>query len=726
MNFFSRLSLKSKLVYMLLGVAMGCIIVVGYQGLTHGKQEITKKVYDQLTSVRSTKTSELQHYFNQVRAELKSLAENHTTVGAMREFESAFKRFKNETINDSMMESLETYYQTQFFPDLKKNIDGEPDLEFYVPHTPAGRYLQYHYLTNNPNPKGEKQRLEKANDQSYYSGVHSHYHSVFKNQIENSGYYDLFLISLKTGDIVYSVFKETDFATNLTQGPYSNSNLAQLYRKVKSSQDKGAVLIQDFEFYRPSYNQPAGFLGTVIYDGNNPIGVLAIQIPLGNSLIATDADMGSTGEVVIVGNDLRMRSNARSLNETVDCYRAYMPNAANNAITQRICQNFSSILLESIDNAAVRQALAGKEGTAIVRSYYGEKVLASYGPIGINGLNWVMTAQMEVDEANQPVYAFQRDLTLATVLLGCIVTLLALWLSNIFIRPVTRLMDGVAQLRDGDLDVQIELDRKDEFGQLANTFNQTVQLLREKDQTIQDKASENEMLMRNILPDTVVRRLQHGDQQIADRIDNVSVLFTSIQGFTSLAETLSPEESVKSLNTLINAFDNAAERHGVEKVKTIGDNYMACCGLTVPRLDHAKRILAFAKEIRSIVDAYNVEHHTSLATRTGIHSGPVTAGIIGKTRFVYDLWGESVNVASRIRYEASSNAILVTDSIFNRLSDGENFTLLTELATPSYGVINVWQWNESSAADDDETLANATDDTQILEAPFLEGVAIDE
>lgn len=721
MNFFSKLSLKSKLVYMLLGVALGCIIVIGLQGLTHGKQEITRKVYDQLTSVRSSKTTELQKYFQQVRAELKSIAKNHTTVGAMREFESAFQRFKEETISDGMLESLQQYYQTQFFPELKKNIDGEPELEFYVPGTSSGQYLQYHYISANPSPKGEKSLLGKAPDQSYYSSVHDYYHSVFKQQIENSGYYDFFLISLKTGDIVYSVEKETDFATSLSKGPYSNSNLANLYRRVKASQDKGDVQIEDFDFYRPSYNQPAGFIGTVIYDGNDPIGVLAIQIPLGNSLIKTVANLGNSGEVVIAGKDLRMRSNARSLIETVNCYRISMPGATSDRVTQRICQNFNSVLLQSVDNAAVRKALEGESGTAIVRSYYGEKVLTSFGPIGIEGLDWVMTAQMEVDEANQPVYDFQRDLTLATVALGCLVTLIAMWLSSIFTRPMTKLMEGVRRLGDGDLDVNIDLNRKDEFGQLADAFNQTVQMLREKNKTISQKQSENETLLRNILPDAIARRVRAGDEEIADRIENVTVLFTSIKGFTDYAETLTPEEAAKTLNELVTAFDEAAERHGVEKIKTIGDTYMACCGLTVPRLDHAKRVFAFAREIQSFVQSYSESNHCELATRTGIHSGPVFAGVVGRTRFVYDLWGESVNVASRIRYEAEGNTILVTDTVHERLVGSAEFVRRLQIQTIGFGVISVWEWDIEGARKVDPLA-----DTQLIDRNKLGGATGDE
>lgn len=721
MNFFSGLSLKSKLIYMLLGVALGCIIVVGYQGLTHGKQEITLKVYDQLTSIRDAKSEELRQYFHQANAQLKSLAGNPSTVGAMREFESAFKRFKDETISDQMLNSLANYYDNEFLPTLRENIDGEPERDFYLPDTSAGRYLQYHYLTNNAHPKGDKVLLDKAPDRSYYSSVHHYYHSMFRDHSENSGYYDLFLISMKTGDIVYSVEKETDFATSLNDGPYANTNLAKLYRRVKASQDKGSVQIQDFEFYRPSYNAPAGFIGTVIYDGNDPIGVLAIQIPLGQSLISTESPTGMTGEVVIAGSDMLMRSNARSLQETVNCYRVHMSGAQSDKTTERICRNFNSVLLQSVDNAATRHALEGESGTAIVRSYYGKKVLASYGPIGIEGLDWIMSAQMEVDEANQPVYDFQRDLTLATVLLGCLVTFIAMWLSNVFTRPMVTLMEGVRRLGKGDLDVNIELNRKDEFGQLADTINQTVQMLREKNDTIGTKQAENEVLLRNILPETIANRVKAGDQDIADRIENVSVLFTNIGGFTAYAETLTPTEAVKSLNELVNAFDAAAEKHGVEKVKTIGDNYMACCGLTVPRLDHAKRVFAFAREMQSIVEAYGHTHQCALATRTGIHSGSVIAGIVGKTRFVYDLWGESVNVASRLRYEAEGNSILVTDSVYERIANHENFVQRMQLRTVNYGLVSVWEWDA-----DGSKASLARDDTQVIERPDFKGHSIHE
>src|SRR5262249_46830898 len=154
--------------------------------------------------------------------------------------------------------------------------------------------------------------------------------------------------------------------------------------------------------------------------------------------------------------------------------------------------------------------------------------------------------------------------------------------------------------------------------------------------------------------------LKGGEQQIAEEHADVTVLFADIAGFEELTDAMHADEAVRLLNSLVGAFDEAAERHGVEKVKTIGSSYMAVCGMSVQRPDHPFRMVEFAQDMLRAVRHFNHDHASNLSLQVGINAGPVAGGLVGRTRFIYDLWGETVNVARAIRAHGKPNTIQVT------------------------------------------------------------------
>ena len=164
----------------------------------------------------------------------------------------------------------------------------------------------------------------------------------------------------------------------------------------------------------------------------------------------------------------------------------------------------------------------------------------------------------------------------------------------------------------------------------------------------------------NILPGPIADRLKGGETRIADNFAEVTVLFADLVGFTRLSAKTSPREMVDMLNELFTRFDDSARRHGVEKIKTIGDAYMAVAGLPTPYLDHTRRIVMLALDILEHVREFRTETGADLSIRIGINSGPVVAGVIGSSKFIYDLWGDTVNVASRMESHGVPDMIQVT------------------------------------------------------------------
>ncbi len=211
-----------------------------------------------------------------------------------------------------------------------------------------------------------------------------------------------------------------------------------------------------------------------------------------------------------------------------------------------------------------------------------------------------------------------------------------------------------------------------ELRQLTVDLAQTLKSLDEQHQLLRLEQEKSERLLLNILPKPVAERLKQGQQVIADDFPAVTVLFADIVDFTSLAARMPAQDVVALLNAVFSRFDWLAERHGLEKIKTIGDAYMVVGGLPTVRPDHAQAVAAFALDILRVLQGNEQTSHL-LRVRIGIHTGPVVAGVIGTKKFIYDLWGDTVNTASRMQMVGSPNTIQVSEATYQRLKD--NFKL---------------------------------------------------
>lgn len=172
--------------------------------------------------------------------------------------------------------------------------------------------------------------------------------------------------------------------------------------------------------------------------------------------------------------------------------------------------------------------------------------------------------------------------------------------------------------------------------------------------------AQSEALLRNILPTVVADRLKHDPTALADSFSAASILFADLVGFTPLTQSLPPAVVVAMLDDLFGRFDELVQKWRLEKIKTVGDAYMVAAGIPLARPDHAEAIAHFALEMQQVLAHYNQERSTDLRLRIGINSGPVTAGVIGKLRFLYDLWGDAVNTASRMESQGIPGEIQIT------------------------------------------------------------------
>jgi class 3 adenylate cyclase len=679
-----RLSIKSKLILMLLLASGFSTLVTATLGYRSGQENLSKRVFNQLTSVRASKAYQIESYFRNIQHHTQTLSEDLSIIAAAEQFDAAFQQLNKAGSAAEDPVALANYYRNVFLPRLGHGDGATPVLQAYLPSEPAPRTLQTQYIANNPHPVGKKQLFVAAADGSAYSQAHRLYHPVFRNIVAKFGYYDMFLINPQ-GQIVYTVFKETDFGTNLETGPYKDSNLARLVRQVIAAKQKGFTELVDFAAYAPSYGTPASFIAAPIYSGSKLVGVLAFQMPVdeinkvmtGNQRWQQDG-LGSSGETILVGHDGLMRSASRFyLENPADFLERLKARGFKEGALERLKQLRTTILQQPVRTAAVAKAIAGERGTLNVVDYRGIPVLSSYSPLQINGLDWVILAQMDLNEAYAPIHAFQRQILVSVTLQILLVTLAAMALAHLFVKPVQQLIESARKVSAGELSGIPELNSDDEFGELGKTFNAMVHSLQTQTDLVDQKNQENERLLFSVFPSAIARRLQRGETQIAEDVSNVAVLFADLKGFSKLVSSLSAYESLAILNDLVASFDDLAERFGLEKVKTIGDSYLAVCGLSVPYLDHDKRALDFAIEMLAILRRFNLERGFQLAIQIGIHSGDIVAGIVGKNRVVYDIWGETVKQAHSLSQVCSSGAVVVSDVVHHRLEDLYKFELIS-------------------------------------------------
>ncbi len=268
-------------------------------------------------------------------------------------------------------------------------------------------------------------------------------------------------------------------------------------------------------------------------------------------------------------------------------------------------------------------------------------------------------------------------LSLAAVALALLVSIT---MGTVLTRSVLALTSTVKRFKEKDFSARTPSLPADEIGQLGDNFNEMAQTIQQHSENLEELVKQrtkeliaekqtSERLLLNVLPAPIADRLKTGESLIVDRFENVSVLFADLVGFTTHASKTSPEELVTMLNELFSLFDKLAEQHGLEKIKTIGDAYMVVAGIPQPVADHAIAIAHMARDMIAGLDDYAKRTESELSIRIGIHTGSVVAGVIGTKKFIYDLWGDTVNTASRMESTGVPGRIQVSEAVQLLLKD---------------------------------------------------------
>jgi class 3 adenylate cyclase len=692
------LGFQSKLLIMLLTVSVISVLVAGLIGYISGTNSLRAAEYQRLTQLRESRARAITAFYDGITNAATVLTHSSATVTAVKEFTGAFAELQKTPLPPGAREAVDRYYADVFDPALTKGTGTKVDGALFRPTSNAQTYLQSLYTVPAKGDFNASAKVLSAGDPSAWSALNARYQPFFSDFASRFGFDDAMLLDTD-GNVVYSTYKQVDIGANILGPPYKSTHLADAYQQAIRASSVDEVILTDFQNYAPAYGKPTPWVLTPIGDGGGIYGVLALQLSVdGINNVMTgnrgwEAEgLGSTGETYLAGQDRLMRSVSREL--LTDPQRFLADVVANGTpadLAKRQVEVGDSVLLQPVNTEAVNAALAGQAGVSTAKSYLGPEVLVAYEPLQLPGLDWAIVAKIDRAEALAPVSRFARNIALSTAAIVLAVCLLSLLFSRILTRPVKALADAVRRVSGGDLGVAVPVTSRDEFGQLAEAFNDMSASLQTKQLLIEDQRRENDQLLGSLMPETEAKRFREGEENISTQYRDVSVIYAQLLGFDEFSRSMPSEQSVSMLNSIVEAFDGAAERHGVEQVRSMQDNgLLATCGLVVPRVDHASRTIAFARELTEIVHRFNDQHGAALTIRAGIDSGPVTSGLVGERSTIYALWGEAVDLAHRVHAATKSPGVFVSDRVHDTVSGIYPFIEAGTISDTS-GTETVWR-----------------------------------
>ncbi|WP_428669853.1 methyl-accepting chemotaxis protein [Roseibium sp.] len=400
---WDKLSIRTKIPVAILGVALGVGTGIGLSSYLSAAGEIRQLTETRLHSIAESRATELSDYLNAIQSDLQLVSDLPFTHQALRAFSEAWQ-----------------------------TLDGDRTVQ-----------LKKAYISGNPHPLGKKHLLDGAETGTAYDAAHSRYHPWLREFLTERGYYDVFLFNME-GDLVYTVFKEEDFATNFrANGPWTDTDLGRVFRAAADTSSSSAHFF-DFRPYAPSHDAPASFISRRIEQDGVPVGVLAFQMPIDriNSIMGRASGLGDTGETVIVGSDNLLRNDSRFT-------------------------EINDILVTPVSSPAVSETLAGKSPVDRGPAHRNESFLQAGEPLTFLGTTWAILAMQSEKEAMAPLATLKTWMLVIGLVLFVLAAAGGYGLALTITRPLGQLISNIRDLIDGKLETNIDgTDRADEIGDM--------------------------------------------------------------------------------------------------------------------------------------------------------------------------------------------------------------------------------------------------------------------
>ncbi|MGH1439730.1 MAG: methyl-accepting chemotaxis protein [Cellvibrionaceae bacterium] len=573
-------------------------VIIGYTSATQSKKALTKATEKELVAVAGLTAESIENYFQEIKGQIQVMSAAPSVVEHTYVFNQAYYRYKEDATGlpdiNIQKQAVTDYYQNHFgkkYQDINsKNTDVNSIVNQLDENSLA---LQYQYIAANENPLGSKEILDEAKDGTLYSQTHKALHPHTRNFLNHFGFYDIFIANIETGHIIYSVFKELDYATSLIDGPYANTSIGEVFRKAAQATHTDDVFLSDFAPYYPSYEAAASFMASPIYSGNEKIGVLIFQMPVVhfNTLMThhekwSEMGLGKTGESIIVGQDKKIRSLSRGFAEDKSAYLQQLKD--NNVVDDRTLalmdKQDSNMLLQTMDNPATNAALNGEKGSATYTNFAGRSVLAAYEPVTLLGQKWAMVAEMDMEEVTLASGKLISQIIWVSVIVSLSAIAIGVFAVIIFARTLVKplnqtitVMQDLAQ-GDGDLTARLTSNSEDEIGILSryfNTFIEKIQVLMIKVEEQATTLSSSASIMAEASTDNKegATKQRESTQAVSHSMSEMSIAAHEVAESASSAEqaATSASEATMKGSSIVESTTDAIQKlaANVEEAVTI-------------------------------------------------------------------------------------------------------------------------------------------------------------
>ena len=553
------MTIKTKIIASVVGLLLLLTTVVTVIAISESSDAMVKADMEKMESVEVSKHSEIEAYLGYIGGLLTSLAGQEGTRDAFVSLSKGFYTLKDELNLDKAMvlSSLKSNFNDEYLSAVKYDVPNSAqrkDVSSYIPKDENAQVAQYVFIADNSSKLGEKNGMSyNAKYDSNYMKAHKHYHPAFNKFLNAYSLYDIFMVDLK-GNLIYTDFKEKDYATNLKTGVYSNTGIARAYKKALGMSE-GKIAFDDFKPYEPSYNSPASFIATPIYINGVKKGVLIFQMPVDiiNNIMRfgdkfKEAGLGESGECYLVGQDYMMRSNSR--------FQADIDN--------RIVKELGTTIgVWKVKTASTEAVFSGKgTGNGIIDDYRGVSVLSVYSTVNVfNQAKWAIVAEIDEDEVMQPVASLRNSMIIAASVVLLVAIILSLFIITVLmVRPLKELENRAADLAqgEGDLTQRLAVVGNNEISSISAYINGFIEKV--QDTIVQAKETSNENS--SVSEELARTSLQIGQkaEEESEIVGEVStqgqelqaILNTSIENAKETESELNgAEESLSSANTLI-------------------------------------------------------------------------------------------------------------------------------------------------------------------------------
>lgn len=454
--FRNRLSLRLKLIAMTLSVVVLALIALNQLAVYESEQALVKTETHVIKGIRAGSQSQIETYFGVINEQMRNFANNLMVREATDEFTQAFATVADSETDQSISQreqSVAQYYNQEFRPRLQDAGQTYRGAQAYIPSQPQGKVLQDWYIASSPYGVGEKLNLSRAESDHRYNQLHETYHPVVRQYLESFEFYDIFLFDTQ-GNMVYSVFKETDYATNFINGPYSDSGLGEVVREALSLPE-GGLAIRDFRSYTPSYGAPASFIAAPVFRNGERVGVAAFQMPVDriNGIINNISGLGEKGNAFLVGHDGILRSNTRF--------------------------DDSALLAKSIDADWISDN--SHEGVEVIaKGIDGNQAIIESATLDLDGLDWAIVIEADMQEIVAPAKSLGWQILATALVLAVVVGIALFFTIRSMTNPINQLIARVRDIAEGegDLTKRIDESRQDELGELARWMNLFIEKIR--------------------------------------------------------------------------------------------------------------------------------------------------------------------------------------------------------------------------------------------------------